>query len=751
MRTLVWFTGGAAAACVCVVLLARSAPLPALIALAVLGLALALVRLVFRTRSGRAAGWMLLGLCVGLIWCGLYGALYLRPLNSLPDTPQTVTLRALEAPTRANFGYALSVRVTLDGRQMEGVLYYDSADQTPQPGDSVTCTASLRRTDAHDDLYARARGTLLRLSTDEITVTPCKRVPLRSLPARLSARLQALCTKLFPADVRGLLCALLTGVRSGLSETDTAALRQAGVYHAVAISGMHVSILVWLISCLSRSRKRTAALGIPVIVLFVLMTGASPSAVRAGLMQVLLLLAPLLAREYDASTSLAASLLAILAQNPWSIASISLQLSFAAVLGLLLFSGQLTRWMQSTCLYARCARKKPIRALADALVLSLACSFATSVFTMPLCAYYFGLCSLIAPLSNLLILWAVTVLFAGGIVTCVLGLVCVPLARGLGSVLAVPARYVLRMAGLLSRPAYAAVSAAEPCWIIFTALFVLALGLVCCVPAVRRWRSAAALAVAFAVCAASGALAERLPAFSCTMLDVGQGQCIIYQAQTACAIIDCGGSGTPAPGELAARTLLGRGQRRVDALILTHYDEDHIGGVPELFRTLHIETLYLPDIPDDTDARSTLCALADASGTQIVWVDAPRRVSLGTATLQLLLPAGTQTGDNSGICVLASAAEYDILVTGDLPLDAERTLLTRYDLPQVELLVAGHHGAASSTGYGLLGCTRPDTVLISVGADNPYGHPAEQTLHRIRAIGAQILRTDQCGTITIRR
>ena len=750
MRTLVWFTAGFALAAGYVCLLGGPG---VLLAAAGALLLLAAVRVLFRGRAGRAAFLCLLGLAAGLLWCAAYEAVFLRPLRSLSAAPQAVTVQALEAPRKTSYGYAAAVRVPVDGRSFDGVLYTDSIPAGGwQPGDRICCTAKLKRTGQDGDLYARARGDLLTLSARGLTVAPCGAVPLSVWPARLSQRLQAICAAAFPADVRGLAAALLTGVRTGLSDADTASLRQAGVYHAVAISGMHVSILVWLLSLLCRSRKRTAALGIPVLLAFVLMTGASPSAVRAGLMQALLLLAPLVHREYDGPTSLAGALLVLLVQDPWCIASVGLQLSFAAVLGLLLFSRRLERAMQAARLYARAKKRRFTHTLARAVTLSVSCSLSATVFTLPLSAAYFGMLSIIAPLSNLLILWAVTALFAGGLVVCLLGLVSLPLAAAGGWLLAFPARYVLWMARLLSRPAYAAVLTDEPYWAVFAALYGLALLLLAAVPAARRRRAAPALVLAFCVSAGCAWAAQHTPAFTCTALDVGQGQSLVFQRGSFCAIIDCGGwRSAPNAGEYCARTLLGRGQRRVDALILTHYDADHTNGAAEALRELDVETLLLPDLTDETGTRDALCAAASAAGTAVRFVTDLQTLSFDGGRLQIFPAEPDPTDRNSGICVLASAGEYDILITGDLNIHGEQAMLARYALPQVELLAAGHHGAATSTSYALLARTRPETVLVSVGADNPYGHPSPDTLERIQSVGAQLLRTDQLGTITIRR
>ena len=119
--------------------------------------------------------------------------------------------------------------------------------------------------------------------------------------------------------------------------------------------------------------------------------------------------------------------------------------------------------------------------------------------------------------------------------------------------------------------------------------------------------------------------------------------------------------------------------------------------------------------------------------------------------MRLFAPVSAQNDNDSGVCCLASAGEYDILITGDLSKQAEYRLLARHALPDVELLVAGHHGARTSTSETLLELTQPETVLISVGADNRYGHPAAETLNTLEDFGAAVYCTDRQGTITVWR
>ena len=214
-------------------------------------------------------------------------------------------------------------------------------------------------------------------------------------------------------------------------------------------------------------------------------------------------------------------------------------------------------------------------------------------------------------------------------------------------------------------------------------------------------------------------------------------------------MIDCGGS-TWNAGEDAARSLQSYGEYRIEALILTHYDADHAGGAAQLIERQRVERVLLPRGVEASDLKETILAKAAERGTEVIFVDEDLLLSFDGGELRVFAPLSDKDSNDSGISVLASAREYDMLITGDMTAKTELRLLTEKDIPQTELLVAGHHGARTSTSLALLSGVRPQTVLISVGEDNAYGHPSPQTLARIDAAGAEVYRTDMCGTITIR-
>lgn len=737
MRRLSWFAAAFALAAGLYVYLWQDACV-LWVVLASLGAAAGLTWL--RPRGVRQLCVACLGLCVGVLWCFFYGKLLLPPVQSLDGTEQTVTVLALDQPVETDYGMAVEVRFTLDGRSCRARLYGDAPDFMPQPGDGITCTVKLARSGsdflAGDSLYDRSGGVVLRLYASSPLEVTAGTMPWS---ARVRLWLQDRIHSLYAGETAAFLRALLTGDRSELSYGTRNDMAVAGVSHAIAVSGMHVTMLLTLAALLLGGRpKATALVGIPLALFFAAVTGASPSVVRAAVMQVLLLGAALVRREYDLPTALGAAGLLLLLQNPWTIASAGFQMSFAAVIGLYLFAGRVYRRLLG-------GKKRPGRLLRG-LATGLAATLGATVLTLPLSLVYFGMLSLAAPLTNLLVLWAVTAVFALGLLSCLAG----PLGGAAAWAAAWLVRYILTVCGWIAAFPYAAAYAGSPLLVWGLCAYGLVLALLLW-KKLRPVLPACALGAALCLCLLWSRWQFLRGEMSFTALDVGQGQCLLLESQGFTVMVDCGGDGEDAAGETAARFLHSAGQTHLDALLVTHYDLDHTGGICQLLRRVRVDRLFLPDTEDKAEVRQTLEAAALAAGTEVVAVSRKTNVTFSTGELQLFPPDSGKSGNESGICVLATAAEYDILITGDLSAAGEMNLLQAWSLPEVDLLVAGHHGAADSSSLALLGRVRPETVVISVGADNAYGHPSPKTLARLETVGAEVCRTDLLGTITIRK
>ena len=750
MRKLAWFAlGFGAAAALCAAILPG---VWSFVSGALCAVALIVLLAVLRRWSRPAL--LALGLAAGFVWFSAYDLWITAPVRALDGQTLSMTATVRDDPQDAAFGARVYADASLVGKNVRILLYYsDPID--PQPGDSLRFTARFQIPEGEDyDLYYRSIGVDLigYVSRGEIALEPAA-LSLRTLPLRLRSGLKARINTIFPAEAAPLVRALLTGDRSGLSYAQRNELSITGIAHIVAISGMHVSILLGVILLLSgRKRWLCAVLGIPAIFLFVLVTGAMPSVVRAAVMQALFLLAPLLRREYDPATGLGAAALCILIPNPWAIANLSFQLSFGAMAGIYLLSGRIFRRISEWPPVSRALRVRFLHGLVRYLVGTVASTCGACLFTTPLVACRMGGVSLVAMACNLLTLWAVSLLFELSLALCVLSLFWLGAARFLSPVAGLLAQYILAVAGTAAKLPLAAVYT-QNVFVLPWLVFVYAAGACCLLPGGKK-AAVPALCVSLmglCLCLWLGRLDGGTHDLRMRMLDVGQGQCLLFEDGGVTLMYDCGGDGGDKAGEDAARLLLSQGTARLDILVLSHYDADHAGGVCQLLERLPVTLLYLPDLPCDTSLRADIEASALANGTELRYVTEDEKLDFASSQVIIFAPVLTGSDNEASLALLYSQGSYDILATGDMTAQAERLLLSRRRLPDVEVLVAGHHGSAGSTCDTLLAQTTPETVLISVGEHNFYGHPAEETLARIEEYGAQILRTDQCGTITIRR
>ena len=437
----------------------------------------------------------------------------------------------------------------------------------------------------------------------------------------------------------------------------------------------------------------------------------------------------------------------ILLANPFAAAGVSLQLSFAATLGLVCFSQRLSGFFKG--LYR--GKKRPVRAVVSFVAANLSASLAAMVFTIPLTACYFNTFSLIAPLSNLLILPAAGWSFMLAFVVTLAGFLWLPAARALGWGVWALVRYVLWMASALTRlPGHALYFSNR--YLKYWLVYAYALFTACAITGERRRKYAVAAALAAMTLLLTVGLNVRLSRcgeMNAMAVNVGQGQCTLLYAGDQAVVVDCGSSNSYVDaGSRAADQLESMGIHRLRAVAVTHYHADHTNGLYQLLARLEVQTLYLPDIEDEYGVRERLLRLAEENGIEVVYVRRTVECPLGGAVLSLYPPVGEGDLNEQGLTALCSAGDFDVLITGDMAGSTERKLVGQYDLPDIEVLMVGHHGSRYSSSQELLQAVRPETAIISVG-DNSYGHPTQEAMDRLSQAGAEIYRTDRQGNILV--
>lgn len=648
------------------------------------------------------------------------------------------------------------LRIRIDGGDLphaKAIVYDNDQSLTEvRPGDRVCFQAAARTADT---LYGKpydnylVNGFFYRLTIrGEAELTPA-RFSLRTVPVKLQRFLSGRMERIFPADTLPFLQALLLGDRERFYDDDAlyVSMTRAGLMHIVAVSGLHVAFLVSLLTFIFGKGRTGTLLSIAALWFFVLVTGAGKAAVRAGFMQTVLLMAPLLRRENDPITSLSAVLAVCLAVNPYSAKSVSLQLSYSAMAGILIFFEQFYKALEQRV--PERLRVRPVRYLLAALASSLS----VMPFTIPLTALHFGYVPLLSLVANPLCLWAVSLCFSLGWVACTLSVVPA-LGAAVGWLDAWLVRYILLAARFVSAFPHAVLYTQTPgAWLWIGATYACFLAAILLRKQRRpRLGLPALLSAALLIGILWHAWADARSHESVAALDVGQGQCVAVIAGEATALIDCGsGSTLDNAGAEAGEYLLSRGRTSVDLLVLTHLHADHANGVVRLMELIPVKTLILPARTDRSNPLLLeILESAGRHGTQVVEIGEGETQLPGQLTMTLYSYPGGRSENTRGLMILLHAGQLDALVTGDAGKTAERWLAQSLEPGAADVLVVGHHGSAGAACEELLTTLGAHTALISVGY-NTYGHPAPETLRRLEALGYTVRRTDEEGTVILTR
>ena len=383
-----------------------------------------------------------LGVLFSLVWCIGFTNIVYNPTCELDGFAAEMELRVLEYYTE---GESASIEVMILERkgipqERKARLYLEEKTFSLKPGDRLKLTGILRKESTTLSRNRLQKGIYLTVSViknTDISVEPDAALNLMCKAARLSNAIQKRIQALIPGEEGNLLAAMISGDSSVCGKRLQTALVNTGLAHIAAVSGLHISILNGFFVVVL-GRRKGFLVSLPLIILYAVVAGASPSAMRAVIMQVILMLSVFFYREYDAMTALFGALLLLLLQNPFSVLSASLLLSFSATFGILLMNGVL--------LHAFGEYQPKGKLVAKAyhwLVSTISVSFSAMIFTIPVTLLIFGRASMLSIISNLLTIWAVSIVMIGGMLMLFISVVAMPLAAFLAKLLRILLIYLV--------------------------------------------------------------------------------------------------------------------------------------------------------------------------------------------------------------------------------------------------------------------------------------------------------------------
>lgn len=678
----------------------------------------------------------------------------LATFDPLRPVTAEVAVPALGASSwqRAEDGWTARVRVTAVEQGSRRVAGPNRAwlrlrgDSRPPPERQVRVRGYFSRRQSYLNLHVSEPGEWGLNVKSRLLVEGAGAAPA-ALPRAASRLRQRLLDAVASTDGPGAILAqaLVFGDARRVPAEWKTGLRRAGLSHLLAVSGLHVGLILggfwWLFGGISN--RLTAAGGVFVLLLYACLVGPRPSLLRAAVMALLVILALVLERPPQALNALCAALIAILSFDPAAAFDLGFQLSFLATAGILLLAPRLLRsW-----------RRGGIAGPPGHVAAGLAVTVAAQLATLPITAARIGVLTPLAPALNLVFVpWTALTLGTSLLWVVAAAGASIPLV----SMVAEPAAVVLlRMLDVLSLPFGWLAELPPGAWLAvpvsvgLAGALTLAVWLGILVSGFRR--AAYALSLILACTPVPPDAEPRL-----AMLDVGQGEAVLLRTGDSGPVILVDGGGFR-QGNFAEAALLqalaAEGVLRIDLAVLSHGDADHCRGVLELTRYLRIERLWAAraEVRDGCGME-----LAERLSDRVQLVERGFTEAVGVWRLEVHHPgpAPGADGNSASLVVRACAESSCVLLTGDLDLAGERELLawTRSEERSLrsDVLKVGHHGSRSSTGAALLDAVKPRLALVSAGRRNSYGHPSPEVLERIERRGAWVLRTDRHGRIELR-
>lgn len=577
----------------------------------------------------------------------------------------------------------------------------------------------------------------------------------------------------------GIIGAIILGDKTDLDSDIKELYSVSGIAHILAISGLHISFIGMAIYRLLRRRFRflfSAAVSIPVVLSFGIMSGFGISTIRAIIMFILKIIGEVLGRKYDVITAISLAGLVLLVQNPFVVCNSGFQMSFGAIIAIVLILPIVEEILNTD----------------NKIIKVISANFTISLVMNPILAWnYYEL-----PTFSFLLNIVVVPLMSVVIVSSIVGIFCSCIMFGFGKVVIFPGCGILELytflCNIINKSSVASIVVGQPkvtIIIVYYAILLVVLfglknirtkytraekerniikketGLVLEKKAKKERRIKGQNVKLRLACIVGFLLLNCLiyyipnQGFYITFINVGQGDGILIHGDNGTKVMVDGGS--TSEKQVAKNCIVpylkAEGIGTIDYSIITHTDKDHISGILEILENnnsnrIRIKNLVMPDINMKDDTYDELIEKAKLKKINVLYIKKGDTLSLGKTKIKCIYPETTTTAsDKNDYCTVLSVKNKTskILLTGDISKEIEEKIKDDIEENYTVLKVA-HHGSNYSSSEKFLKKVNPKYSIISVGKNNSYGHPGNETMERLRKQGGVIYRTDEKGGITIR-
>ena len=615
--------------------------------------------------------------------------------------------------------------------------------------------------------------------------------PIFTFANNINLKIKENINKLIPEKYSAIFTGLILGDTSKVEEEVNDDFKIANISHVLAISGMHITYIVIGIELLLKKgigKRKTRIITIIILVMYMFITGFAPSVVRASIMGIIMLISKLIHRKNDIWTSISLSLLILLIYNPFLILNVGLQLSYLGTIGIVCFNKNVYNFLRKLKIRNKKIKYRINRKFIlfmDKIKEILSVTLSAQIVILPILLFNFNILGIYFFISNILVSIIIGPIIIVGFVCILISFVSIEIAKILSIFMSVGIQILISISEISHLP-FSKIYIPTPkvwqiviyyiCVIVINRIYIAFNSKKPDFTSIRIRNLVALLKFKFRqnrkkvlkfliVFVLLVFILNIIPKkLKIHFVDVGQGDCtFITTPQNKTILIDGGGSMSE-EYDVGESTLLpyilDRGYTKVDYIFISHFDQDHIGGILTILEELKVGQVYISKQEQDSENYQKFLEIVKDRKIKVKVLKQGDCLKIEkNLYFDILWPIEEQIQENilnnNAMVMKLRYGKFSMLFTGDIEEVAEEKILDFYKekidngeaILKSDVLKVAHHGSKTSTTQKFFEKVSPEICLIGVGKNNMFGHPTEEVLERIS--GTKIYRTDEDGEIIL--
>lgn len=612
--------------------------------------------------------------------------------------------------------------------------------------------------------------------------------PIFTFANNINLKIKENINKLIPEKYCAIFTGLILGDTSKVEEEVNDDFKIANISHVLAISGMHITYIVMGIELLLKrgiGKRKTRIITIIILVMYMFITGFTPSVVRASIMGIIMLISKLIHRKNDIWTSISLSLLILLIYNPFLILNVGLQLSYLGTIGIVCFNKNVYNFLRKLKIRNKKIRYKINRKfilLMDKIKEMLSVTLSAQIVILPILLFNFNILGIYFFISNILVSIIIGPIIIVGFVCILISFVSIEIAKILSIFMSVGIQILISISEISHLP-FSKIYIPTPkvwqiviyyiCVIVINRIYIAfnskkpdftsirIRNLVALLKFKFRQNRNKVLKVLIVFVSLVFILNTIPQKLKIHFVDVGQGDCtFITTPQNKTILIDGGGSMFE-EYDVGKSTLLpyilDRGYTKLDYVFISHFDQDHVGGILTILEELRVGQVYISKQEQDSENYQKFLKIVKDKKIQVKVLKQGDCLKIEkNLYFDILWPIEEQIQENvlnnNAMVMKLRYGKFSMLFTGDIEAIGEEKILDFYkekgeSILKSDVLKVAHHGSKTSTTQSFFEKVNPKICLIGVGKNNMFGHPTAEVLERIN--GTKIYRTDEDGEIIL--